>query len=70
MPGVGVQVAPSTTGLDHKVLELQTAAEVGPTGMRLMLATPGRPVQFVGDGIHLRGHDCDESAYFGDGEID
>jgi len=38
------------------VLESQTAPEVCPTGVRLVQATPCRPMQCVGDGVCLRGH--------------
>ena len=48
------------------MLESQTAPEVCPTGVRLVQATPCRPMQCVGDGVCLRGHWFDESAYFGE----
>lgn len=51
------------------MLESQATPEVCPAGMGLMLATPGRPVQCVGDAVRRRGHQCDESAYFGEGEF-
>jgi hypothetical protein len=46
------------------------ASDVGSAGLGLVLAAPGGPVQAVGDGVFFVVGEVEESADFGEGEVD